>query len=128
LTPSEINWKCPECGRCKVVKETFIIMEPFTLMLQLMRYKVNAEDQTVTKIHDKMISPVEITLPSGSSYTLNSVINHLGENTQVGHYTTLIYDNSRHVVVLLDDLTISSDARNQMEMSEESYIFTYSRN
>ena len=93
-----------------------------------MRYKVNAEDQTVTKIHDKMISPMEITLPSGASYTLNSVINHLGENTQVGHYTTLIYDNIRNVFVLLDDLTISCNARYRMEMSEDSYIFTYSKN
>ena len=127
FSPSEINWKCPNCGRCKVVKRTSIILEPFTLMLQLMRYKVDEVNQAVEKIHEKMISPFEITLPSGTSYTLNSVINHFGENTQEGHYTTLVYDNVRKVFFLLDDVTISCDARFQMQMSDQSYIFTYSK-
>ena len=47
FSPSEINWKCPNCGRGKVVKRTSIILEPFTLMLQLMRYKVDEENHTV---------------------------------------------------------------------------------
>ena len=127
LAISEISWKCPKCIRTKVKKRTSVIIEPFTLMLQLLRYKIDERNQTIGKRHGKIFAPPQITFSSGTSYTLKSIINHIGENTQEGHYATLLHDESNKAFHRLDDSKVCYGVELEAEDSEQSYIFTYSK-
>ena len=63
-------------------------------------------------------------MPSGKIYSLNSITNHIGEETKSGHYNVIIHDRNNNNFVLLDDNTISIvDSIN--EVSELSYIFIF---
>ena len=58
-------------------------------------------------------------------YSLHSVINHLGENTQSGHYNLVLFDSETKKCILLDDSTISYADDSQEEMKTLSYICIY---
>ena len=65
-------------------------------------------------------------MPSGTSYSLTSVLNHVGEKTNSGHYNTILYDKENGTSVLLDDSLISV-LNDDQEMSDLSYMFIYTR-
>ena len=102
-------------------KKTRIIQEPSTLILQLMRYSFDKSTNEALKLSDSVACPVRITLPSGTIYSLNSITNHIGEDTKSGHYNVILHDRNNDNFVLLDDSAISIvDSIN--EVSKVSYI------
>ena len=66
-------------------------------------------------------------MPSGSTYFLVSVINHIGEDTTSGHYNVMLSNKHSNKYVLLDDSNISYVADDYDGKSDVSYIFTYVR-
>ena len=69
-----------------------------------------------------------ITLPSGSMYTISSIINHIGNSPDEWQYNILIYDQPKDSFVLLDDLYIDYDVDITPEMNCLSYILIYTKN
>ena len=65
-------------------------------------------------------------MPSGTTYSLTSVLNHIGEQTNLGHYNIILCDKDNANSVLLDDTLISILSDDQ-EMSDVSYIFIYTK-
>ena len=73
-----ITRNCPKCKSSSVEKKQLIIQEPSTLILQLMRYKFDSVKKEISKIHKPVCCETSISMPSGTRYTLNSIINHIG--------------------------------------------------
>ena len=124
FNPEEIDWKCPNCRQSKVQKVSLLITEPKVLILQLMRYKFDETQEKVTKIHQKMILRKSLKLHSGKNYSLRSVINHIGEDTQSGHYNVMLFDKETEKCILLDDEIISYNETFK-EMETTSYLYIY---
>ena len=82
----------------------------------------------MAKMHDNIHNSQTIKLPSGSSYNLSSIVNHIGINPNEGHYNLLIQDKKTDSVVLVDDLNISTCQSVSSEMNSLSYILFYTRN
>ena len=68
-----------------------------------------------------------LTLPNGSTYVLNSVINHIGESSTSGHYNIVIFDEQLNKFILLDDSEITYNINIDKDMAEQSYVASYSR-
>ena len=75
------------------------------------------------KVHSEVISTQNLILQSGTMYSLHSMISHMGENTQSGHYNLLLFEDDENV--LLDDSTISYMDNYPQEMNKESYVCIY---
>ena len=119
-----ISWECPKCHSLTVEKRLSIVQEPRTLILQLMRYSFDAAKNEASKVTDPVASPNNILLPNGTSYSLHSVINHIGEETNSGHYNVILHDKYANNFVLLDDSNISI-LNDSHDMNDLSYIFIY---
>ena len=109
-------------------KITEIVLEPSTLILQLKRYEYDTENQRSVKKHNIINIPHTINLPSGSTYFLCSVINHIGANPEEGHYNVLLFDKNKNTFTMLDDAKIIFDAVVDDEMNKLPYIITYIKN
>ena len=66
-------------------------------------------------------------MPSGSSYTLSSIVNHIGDTPTDGHYNVLIYDRIADSFVLLDDLNVSYNVGLSSKTSTLCYIVSYTK-
>ena len=78
------------------------------------------------KLHDKILCPKILYLPNGSSFTLNSVINHIGEIANSGHYNIAIFDENEDSITLLDDSQITNNV-NFEDLAQICYVATYTR-
>ena len=125
LAPEDIEWKCPICTSSRVLRNISIIVEPTVFIFQLMRYKYDEDSDKVIKINDRVKCPKQLILPSGSTYSLISTINHIGEDTRSGHYNIVLFDGQ---CVLIDDAVISNVENFDQDFSRLSYIFTYRKN
>ena len=103
-----------------------IIQEPSTLILQLMRFSFDAVRNTTLKLQNPVHCPRRVLLPSGTSYSITSVVNHIGEKTNSGHYNMILYEKENNNSFLLDDSVISI-LSNDQEMNDLSYIFIYTK-
>ena len=120
----KISWKCPKCSSPTVNKRVWIVQEPATLILQLMRYSFDVAKNEASKIEDPVACPKNLLLSSGTSYSLHSVINHHGEETKSGHYNMILYDKNADNFVLLDDSNVSF-LDDSHDMNTVSYISIY---
>jgi uncharacterized UBP type Zn finger protein len=91
-----------------------------------MRFSFDGARDEILKLHNHMHCPKSLSMPSGTTYSLTSVLNHNGEKTNSGHYNIILYDKENDKSVLLDDSLISILSDDQ-EMSDLSYIFIYTR-
>jgi uncharacterized UBP type Zn finger protein len=119
-----------ECGKCQkqvIVKKCEIIAEPATLIIQLKRYEYVHEERRTYKKLDDIECSKSISLPSGSTYTISSIVNHIGDRPEVGHYNVLIYDRINESFVLLDDLDVHYDVKVTPDIRSLSYIVFYTK-
>ena len=77
------------------------------------------------KVQDPVDCPQKLVLPSGTSYSFTSVINHIGEKTHSGHYNMILRDRDTNEFVLLDDTDIMFIPEDYFAISDVSYIFIY---
>ena len=125
FSKEKIYWKCPKCERPTVDKSMSIVQEPSTLILQLLRYGFDANKKEAYKVQDPVDCPQNLVLPSGTSYSFSSVINHIGEETHSGHYNMILSDRENNEFVLLDDTEITFIPEGYFAISDVSYIFVY---
>ena len=128
LNSEEVDFQCSDCGCLRTKKEINIIMEPKTLIIQLKRFEFDPIQQKILKKHDSIKCPRMITLPAGSSYTLSSVLNHIGNTPSSGHYTVTLYDDQTNLFMLLDDQSVTEHVNVPKDMYRLSYIACYVKN
>ena len=128
LQDEKIEHSCSLCKRRTHVKKMTLITDPSTLIIQLKRYKYDNVEDRARKRQDKIDSSKMLKLPSGSIYTISSIINHVGDSPDEGHYNIFIYDPHRDSFVLLDDLHIEYDVKITADMNCLSYILIYTKN
>ena len=124
----DVKWSCPKCKLSPVLRRSSVIQEPKTLILQLMRYKYEDVKQILVKISNAINCPESVLMPNGISYSLISVINHIGEDTKSGHYNMVISDQVTRKSILVDDCAVSKVENLNQEINKVSYIFIYRRN
>ena len=127
LYNEEINLECSKCKKPSSVKKIDIIIEPSTLIIQLKRYRYEAKEEKVRKRHEEIKLSKKITMSTGSTYTLSSVVNHIGNCPDAGHYNLIIFDEQTDSFVLLDDLNVSYCVEMLPKMDSLSYVIFYSK-
>ena len=101
--------------------------EPSTLIIQLKRYKFDIDERKIIKRHDVIKCEKSLTMPSGSTFILSSIVNHIGSSPNQGHYNVLIYDPLNDSYILLYDLHATYDVENNSRISELCYIVTFKK-
>ena len=127
LSGESIKHHCKTCQTQDAVKTIEMITEPSTLILQLKRYTYDVEGQKIIKRQDEMECPKSLTMPSGSSFTLLSIVNHIGPSPAEGHYNVLLHDHRNDCYVLLDDLKISHAMNFNSDTRKLCYIIIYTK-
>ena len=125
LSEEEITVNCEKCANTVAKKKIQLVTEPSTLILQLKRYKFDANVQRSFKIQDGVECPKELQITSGQCYTLSSIVCHIGNEPTEGHYQMLLYDKINDCFVLLDDSNIYIGTGITNEINELCYIVTY---
>ena len=123
----EIERKCKHCGCQRSAQATSFIREPKTLIIQLNRFRFSQDENRVVKIHEPLIFPTEIQLPSGSSYKILSTINHIGELADSGHYTCLLMDKATGTYSLINDSSVIPSVTITEELSQQVYLLVYDK-
>ena len=126
IASEEVERMCPDCRSPKTIKTTEIVCAPFTLIFHLLRFKYDENGKETVKLQNPVFCPTILTLPNGPTYVLNSVINHIGELSNSGHYNIVFFDKHQNKFVLLDDCEITNDV-NIDDMAKMSYVATYTR-
>ena len=121
FSPDEIDRVCSHCQSQRSTQVVSFITNPATFIIQLNRFELN---RTIKK-HDDVIIPHTLQLPGGTTYRLSSIINHLGETPNSGHYTCLLAEPSGDTFTLVDDTTVRRSVRMTEEMSRTGYILMY---
>ena len=93
-----------------------------------MRYKYDKIGQNVMKLSSEVNCPTNLVIPNGLSYTLISVINHIGENTKSGHYHIVLHNQNDGQFTLINDCAVSKVEDFNQEMNKLSYIFIFRKN
>jgi uncharacterized UBP type Zn finger protein len=127
LKEETIKHKCSLCKKQTCKKKIDIIIDPSTLIIQLKRYDYDTEKGKATKKQDEVECSKTLELASGRTYTISSIINHIGEKPEKGHYNTLIVDQSNDSFVLLDDLNVTFDVQITSDINCTSLIVVYTK-
>ena len=127
LSEEEINLDCNECENNVATKKIRLVNEPSTLIFQLKRYTYDVDRRKCVKIHDNISCPKSLVMPSGVSYTLSSIVNHIGDQPSEGHYQIVIYDKIDNCFVLLDDQNISFQDEMSAVTNELCYIIIFTK-
>ena len=127
FSPEEIERQCDNCKTKRSTQVTTFVQEPKTLILQLNRFKYSQEDRRVMKIHEPLLFPDEVTLPSGASYKLVATVNHNGETADAGHYTCLVIDQNNGSCFLVDDTSVTPSLTTDEDISQQVYLLFYTK-
>ena len=127
LSDEEVNQSCTYWNNKKTVKSVEIITDPATLIVQLNRYKYDVDKRKVINRQENINCSKSLVMPGGSSYTLSSIVNHIGNTASEGHYNVLIYDKITDSYVLLYDLHDSYNVELSSDTSRLCYIVSYTK-
>ena len=81
----------------------------------------------IIKRQDEIECPKSITMPSGRTFTLSSIVNHIGPSPTDGLYNVLLHDHMNDCFVLLDDLNISYAMNINSDIRKLCYIVVYTK-
>ena len=123
-----IERNCSNCPALISRKETETVLEPKTMIFQINRFEYDREKDQIWKKHNQLTCPSTLTLKSGSSYSLCSIINHIGASPDEGHYNIIVYNEKKDKYVLLDDLNIDLNCVIDDSMKKMHYLVTYYKN
>jgi uncharacterized UBP type Zn finger protein len=126
--PENVERVCAKCNSNVANKESCIVIEPQTLIIQLNRYEYDKEQESTKKKHSRIISSKTLKLPGGSTYSLCSFINHWGSTPQQGHYNLVLYNETGDSYVLLDDEEIKLNYEPNVSTMRTQYLLTYVKN
>jgi uncharacterized UBP type Zn finger protein len=114
------NYSCEKCKHDKCIKTPYILTYPLVLVLFVKRY-VNYKNGNsfICKKKDNQIN-FEANIQVGDkTYQINSIINHIGNNINSGHYI------SEHFKQETNEWTRCSD--NVVERVSASEVLSFSR-
>ena len=126
ISSEKVKSKCSDCQSPDKMKTSDIVFAPATLIFHLLRFRYDENGDETVKLDYPMSSPLVLTLPNGPTYVLNSVINHIGESSNSGHYNIVVFDKHRNNFILIDDCEIVDDV-NIEDTAKTSYVATYTR-
>ena len=126
LASEKIDKKCSNCESMKSSKSSEILVPPSTLILQLKRFSYDESVGRGTKIHVPVHCPINLLFNGSIMYQLNSVINHMGDSLDSGHYNILFHGKLDNKFVLVDDSNIFYNA-NISEVNKVSYVVIYDK-
>ena len=118
--------KCSKCESMKSSKSSEIIVPPSTLILQLKRFSYDESVGRGTKLHVPVQCPINLLFNGSIMYQLNSVINHMGDSLDSGHYNILLNGKLENKFILLDDSDICYNA-DISEVNKVSYVVIYDK-
>ena len=127
FSPEEIERQCEHCESKRCTQVTTFVQEPETLIIQLNRFKFLQVDDRVIQIHESLLFPNEITLPSGSSFKLVATVNHSGESADTGHYTCLVVNQNSGSCFLVDDTSVFPSETTDEDISQQVYLLFYTK-
>jgi uncharacterized UBP type Zn finger protein len=127
LEAEVIERNCTNCPAIISRKETETVVEPKTLIFQINRYEYERKEKKIMKKHNSLTCPSTLTLKSGSSYALCSIINHIGASPDEGHYNIIVYNEKKNKFVLLDYLNIDLNCVIDDSMKKTHYLVTYNK-
>ena len=122
----KIDKRCSNCQSMQSLKTTEISVPPTTLILQLNRFSYIEAKYAATKLHVPVNCPLNLSLMDSAMYQLNSVINHMGNTTNSGHYNILLQDKSNEDFILVDDIDMNYNS-NITENNKVSYVVIYDK-
>ena len=120
----EITKRCSNCMSLKSYKSSQLLVHPSTLILQLKRFSYHEAEGCVKKHHVPVKCPLNLSFDGSQMYQLNSVINHIGESSNSGHYNVLFHAKLDNSFVLVDDSDICYNAK-MPKLEEETYVVIY---
>ena len=115
------------CDSKKCEKTIEIVCSPSTIVLHLLRFSYDEKEDKTVKSVRSFWCPTTLALPNGSTYGLSTVINHIGESANSGHYNIVIVDAAKNKLILLDDSEITENVHFDELMAQQSYVATYTR-
>ena len=124
-----VSRNCSNCEKKSAIKKLSLINEPSTIILQLMRYNFDMKKCETQKNHQPVFCSQNLIMPSGKTYSLKSLISHIGENTRSGHYNVTLFDKESGENILLDDSRVTYLSESSTtSTSNLSYIIVYEAN
>ena len=122
----KIKKKCSNCKSMESFKSSELLVPPSTLILQLKRFSYHETEGCVKKLHVPVKCPLNLSFEGSQIYQLNSVINHIGETSNSGHYNILFHAKLDNSFVLVDDSDIHYNA-NITEFEDVTYVVIYDK-
>ena len=121
---------CSQCNHDQGQQVISFTEDPQILVFQLKRFRF--ENNQIFKIGKEIVVPLHINLESGSLYQIIGTINHVGNSSASGHYTSTVYDESQQKFYFMNDEVISElQTLNEMvfgqSLSETIYMIFYRR-
>ena len=126
FTCEKVDRECSICQSIKSSKTTEISIPPSTLILQLKRFSYIEANGGATKLHVPVNCPLNLSLKDSAMYQLNSVINHIGNSPNSGHYNIIFQDKLNNDFILVNDSNIYYSS-NITEINEVSYVVIYDK-
>ena len=127
FSPEVIERRCPSCNEERSTQTTTFVTSPANLILQLKRFEFDRNLNRSVKKHDTIQIPERLELPGGEKYCLLSIINHIGETPNSGHYNCLLSENNENLYTLVDDENVTESVRLTENMSKTAYILSYAK-
>ena len=127
LTEHEIERDCPHCESKTASQVTSFTQDPEAIIFQLSRFQYSNEEGRAIKLHNEIIVPTRINLPSGALYQIIGTVNHYGQTADSGHYTASIYNKQKNNYIICDDENTYEIDSIDESLSSKVYLIIYQR-
>ena len=109
------------CNKCEslLFRKEIVKDSPNVLFIQIKKYFYNKKSNVSGKLSNPVNPDITIIF-NDSTYKIKAIIQHHGQNLYSGHYTTMLYIDSKWVKC--DDLTIK---QNIQPINSDGYIYVY---
>ena len=92
------------------------------------RYEYDNKNRVTNKKHNELFCPSTLRMPSGSSYILRAIVNHIGSSPNQGHYNLVLYNSHGENYILLDDENININFVIDDNIKRTHYLIMYYKN
>ena len=131
VEPEVIERQCPQCDHQQATKTLHIIRLPKILCVQLKRFFFNTQRNFSGKIDRFVDFPMDLDLTQlitgdrseFKTYKLQSVVNHYGQSSYSGHYTTMAFSSNLDKWIHCNDSHLTSVSPRRIKSSSAYLLF-----
>ena len=123
-----IQRNCSQCPSILARKQFKTVLEPDVMILQMKRFEYDNNNRVANKKHNLLFCPPTLKMQSGSIYTLQAIVNHIGSSPNQGHYNLVLYDSQKDNYILLDDKNININFVIDDNIKRTHYLIMYYKN